>query len=244
VTERWFSDEELRELSRPTMDRAIEAIDAGEPERARVLCEEMKHEWLMLHDLMAESVLGLISFVQDRLGDEGVADAWTQCTERGWKRHHDAINALPRRQLVYLLAATWRAHSGSGVGEAPGSFEITEDDEKVTFTMNPCGSGQRLVRRGLYEKQGYGRTRAAHDWSYGRKDFPLYCTHCSFMNESLPIQWSGHPLYPSDPPEDYSTDPCTWYWYKDAADIPARHWERYGAVKPGPGEASSATPTA
>jgi hypothetical protein len=64
------------------------------------------------------------------------------------------------------------------------------------------------------------------------------------MNESLPIQWSGHPLYPSDPPEDYSTDPCTWYWYKDTADIPARHWERYGAVKPGPGEASSATSTA
>ncbi len=83
MAERWFSDEELRELSRPTMDRAIEAIEAGEPERARMLCEEMKHEWLMLHDLMAESVLGLISFVQDKLGDDGVAEAWTQCTERG-----------------------------------------------------------------------------------------------------------------------------------------------------------------
>jgi hypothetical protein len=52
------------------------------------------------------------------------------------------------------------------------------------------------------------------------------------MNESLPIQWSGYPLYPSDPPEDYSTDPCTWYWYKDRDAIPERHWERYGAVKP------------
>ena len=98
--------------------------------------------------------------------------------------------------------------------------------------MNPCGSGQRLVRKGLYESQGYGRTREAHDWSYGRKGFPLYCTHCTFMNESLPIQWSGYPLYPSDPPEDYSKDPCTWYWYKDPQDIPERHWRRYGAVKP------------
>jgi hypothetical protein len=35
------------------------------------------------------------------------------------------------------------------------------------------------------------------------------------MNESMPIQWSGYPLYPSEPPEDYSADPCTWYWYKD-----------------------------
>jgi hypothetical protein len=233
VAERWFTDEELAELSRPTMDRAIEAIEAGDLERAKRLCAEMKREWLMLHDLMAESVLSLISFVQDRLGDDGVAEAWTRATEQGWRRHHDAIDSLPRRELVPLLAATWRAHSASGVGEHPGAFTVTEDEEKVTFTMNPCGSGQRLVRRGLYESQGYGRTREAHDWSYGRKDFPLYCTHCSFMNESLPIQWSGYPLYPSDPPDDYAKDPCTWYWYKDRDAIPERHWRRYGAVKPG-----------
>jgi hypothetical protein len=232
MEDRWFEPEELEQMSRPTMDRAIEAIDRGDVEGARRLCEEMKHEWLMLHDLMAESVLGLISFVQDELGDDGVARAWQRTCEQGWRRHHAAIESVDRRQLVHLLAATWRAHSGSGVGEHPGSFTITEDEEKVTFTMNPCGSGQRLVRRGLYEKEGYGVTREAHDWSYGRKGFPLYCTHCSFMNESLPIQWSGYPVYPSDPPGDFSTDPCTWYWYKRREDIPERHWRRYGATKP------------
>lgn len=230
--ERWFGEEELEELSRPTMDRAIEALDAGDVEGARALCEEMKSEWLMLHDLMVESVLGLVSYIQEELGDEGVAAAWTSQSERGWKRHHDAIGELDRRRVVELLAATWRAHSGSGVGSHPGAFTITEDEEKVTFAMNPCGSGQRLVRRGIYEKGGYGRTREAHDWSFGRKDFPLYCTHCSFMNESLPIQWSGYPLYPSDPPDDFDRDPCTWYWYKDPDRIPERHWQRYGAVKP------------
>ena len=70
-------------------------------------------------------------------------------------------------------------------GPNPGSFTITEDEEKVTFTMNPCGSGQRLVRNGAYEGlPDGGGTREAHDWSFGRKGFPLYCTHCSFMNES------------------------------------------------------------
>ena len=233
MSERWFSEQELRELSRPTMDRAIEALDAGRGEEARALREEMKNEWLMLHDLMAESILGLISFVQERMGDEGVQAAWETSMEKGWRRHNDAIRALDRRALVYLLAATWRAHSASGMGEHPGAFEISEDEEKVTFRMNPCGSGQRLVRRGLYERHGYGKTREAHPWSYGRRDFPLYCTHCSFMNEWLPIQWSSFPLYPSDPPEDYHRDPCTWYWYKDPEDIPERHWQRYGAVKSG-----------
>ena len=98
--------------------------------------------------------------------------------------------------------------------------------------MNPCGSGQRLWRHGMYEgENAYGVTQEAHDWSYGREGFPLYCTHCAFMNELLPIKWYGAPLYPSDPPDDYDHDPCTWYWYKDAADIPERHWERYGLQK-------------
>ena len=28
--ERWFSDEQLGEMSRPTMERAVEAIEAGD----------------------------------------------------------------------------------------------------------------------------------------------------------------------------------------------------------------------
>ena len=32
----------------------------------------------------------------------------------------------------------------------------------------------------------------------------------------------------ADPPGDYSSDPCRWYWYKDPGAIPSRHWERYG----------------
>src|SRR5215212_10014253 len=203
--DRWFEEEELRDMARPTMERIVEAIDAGDLDRARSLAREGQGEWLMLHDLMAGSILSLISFVQEKHGDDGVKEAWEDSLERGWKRHHTAIESLDRRTVVGLLAATWRAHSAGGVGEHPGRFTITEDDEKVTFTMNPCGSGQRLVRRGLYE--------------------------------SLPIQWSGYPIYPSDPPTDYSTDPCTWYWYKDPDQIPERHWRRYGAVKPEGGTA-------
>ncbi len=117
MAERWFTDDELQQLSRPTMDRAIEALDAGDPDEARRLCEEMKGEWLMLHDLMTEGILGLITFVQEKLGDEAFREAWETSNERGWRRHHDAINRLDRRQVVELLAATWRAHSCSGVGE-------------------------------------------------------------------------------------------------------------------------------
>jgi hypothetical protein len=163
MADRWFSDMELEQMSRPTMERAI-----------------------------------------------------------------DTIAARDRKQIVHALAATWRAHSCSGTGPHPGAFTITEDEEKFTVVMNPCGSGQRLVRMGRYEgPNGLRVTALAHDRSYGRKGFPMYCTHCSFTNESLPIRWIGYPLDPSDPREDFATDPCTWYWYNDPADIPRRHWDRY-----------------
>jgi len=231
--ERWFSDVELEEMGRPTMDRAIEAMNAGDLDAARRRCEEMKHESQFMHDLLVDGVAGLISFVKEKLGDDGVEEAWTYSLERSWRRPVETIAGADRREIARSLAATWRAHSTSGVGPNPGAFTIAEDDQKLTFTMNPCGSGQRLWRNRRYGPDGWGVTDAAHDWSYGRAGFPLYCTHCAFMNEALPIRWIGHPVYPSDPPQDFDRDPCTWYWYKDPADIPRRHFERYRA-QPGP----------
>src|ERR1700742_4850327 len=216
-------------MSRPTMDRAVEAIRAGDLTRAERLCDDMRRESGMLHDLMVELVAGLITFIQERDGEEAIEDAWRTTMERSWRNRARKSLEADRRRMVELLAATWRAHSTSGRGPHPASFTIEEDDVKLTFRMNPCGSGQRLWRMGRYEGDGaYGKTRAAHEWSYGRENFPLYCTHCTFMNELLPIEWYGLPLYPSDPPADFDRDPCVWYWYKDPADVPERHWRRYG----------------
>jgi hypothetical protein len=232
VSERWFDPSELAELSRPTMDKVLEAIDAGDLDTARSLAKGMRHEWRFLHDLMAESMLGLVTFIQQELGDEGVERAWREALGRGWKRDTAQIGDRDRRDVVLALAATWRAHSTSGVGPHPGAFTVTEDDEKFTFSMNPCGSGQRMWRRGFYAGDNpYGVTAEAHDWSYGRKGFPLYCTHCTFMNEILPIEWYGVPLYPSKAPEDFDHDPCVWFWFKDPEAIPEEYWSRYGYEK-------------
>src|SRR5438552_9603625 len=183
MTDRWFSEHELEQLSRPTMDRALEALDRGDLDVVRRLCSEMKHEWQMLHDLMASGLLDLVSFIQQRLGDQGVAEAWEESMGRGWRRHHDAIVAVDRRELVRLLAATWRAHSSSGAGPNPGSLTINEDDEKVTFTMNPCRSGQRLVRHRAYDAlPGGGRPATAPEWPCWRQGFPLHSAHRTFRN--------------------------------------------------------------
>jgi hypothetical protein len=229
--ERWFDDAELARMSVPTMDLVIAAIDDGRLDEARALAERMKSEWGMLHDLLVEMTAGLITYVHQQEGDDGVARAWQECFERSWRPHVEKVATVDRRRVVELLAATWRAHSTSGVGQFPGAFSISEDDEKFTFRMLPCGSGQRLVLKGRYEgERAFGTTDEAHDWSYGRAGFPLYCTHCTFMNELLPLRWIGSALYPSHPPGDYQQDPCVWYWYKDEDAIPAEFRDRYETI--------------
>ena len=230
MAERWFSDEELDEMSRPTMDRAIEAIEAGDLEQAKALCEAMKHEWRFLHDMMVDGIAASMTLGQGALrrgggrrvaalGHGALLEAQRE-RDRQARPQGDRASCSPPRGARTRPAAPDRS---------PAPSTIEEDDEKVTFRMNPCGSGQRLWRMGRYEgEDGHAVMEEEHDWAYNRKGFPIYCTHCTFMNEILPIQWIGYPVYPSDPPGDFDRDPCTWYWYKDPADIPDRHWERYG----------------
>lgn len=225
---RWFTEAELAEMARPTMDVLQDALAAGDLPAADGLAERMKTEWGMLHDLLVEMIAGLATYVHEREGDAGVARAWEATFERSWRHHVERTAELDPRVVVELLARTWRAHSISGTGKSPASFSVSEDDEKFTFRMSPCGSGQRLVIRGRYEgERAYARTTEAHSWTYGQADFPIYCTHCSFMNEILPLRWIGRVLYPSEPPKDFNTDPCVWYWYKDPSSTPDRFAERY-----------------
>ena len=125
-------------MSRPTMDRAIEALDRGDVDAARALCEEMKHEWRYLHDLMVEGIGGLISFVQDRLGDDGVADAWTSGQGRGWRRDVEAIAAARSPadragaggDVARALLQRHRSASGS-VHDRRGRREVHVRDEPL-----------------------------------------------------------------------------------------------------------------
>ena len=179
----------------------------------------MKHEWPMLHDLMAESVLGLIP--SSRSASARRASPMPGAVHRAaaGSATHDADQRRATHAAVYALAATWRAHSGVRRRREPGSFTITEDDEKVTFTMNPCGSGQRLAARAVRGEHGYGRHARGARLVATAAGLPALLHALPFMNESLPIQWSGRPALPVRSAGGLRPDPCAWYWYK----APARH---------------------
>ena len=55
------------------------------------------------------------------------------------------------------------------------------------------------------------------------------------MNEIMPMEFGGHPLWVTDFDPDASR-PCQWQFYKRADDIPETYYTRVGRSKPAPGE--------
>jgi hypothetical protein len=51
------------------------------------------------------------------------------------------------------------------------------------------------------------------------------------VNEILPIEWGGYPLWVTDFDPDASK-PCQWRFYKKPEQIPEEYWTRVGATKP------------
>ena len=230
-----FTQGELEDLATPFPDRIQKHIRQKKIDQAISLCGEMKASQIVLHDFFADSCTVLWSWVGEHLGEETMEEMFRYVFEQSARRQlfdlgGTSLGVSPRIGAS-LLAKGWRAHSCFGAGDDPGGFRITEDEEKFTFHLEPCGSGARLWRRGMYESSRGGKlSEKARPWTYNREGLPYYCMHCPFLNEILPYESYGTLMWPLDPfqgPEDV----CKWYIYKNSNDIPDRFFEKFGLQK-------------
>ncbi|MBN2418633.1 MAG: hypothetical protein JXL81_04560, partial [Deltaproteobacteria bacterium] len=120
-------------------------------------------------------------------------------------------------------------------GDFRGHFqplEIKEDDEKITITMKPCGSGERLIQMGGYEPEfGLLKVKEPHNTTWGMKDFPMYCVHCPVM-EMLSFEKKGElgVVHLVEDPMKFGE--CHFAIYKDTKNIPEECYTRIGKQKP------------
>ncbi len=233
-----FTSTQREALSTPYPDRIARCIKQKDTAGAIALTREMAGSRILLHDFFADSSTVLWSFVGDVFGEETVEAMFRQVFAGSAQRQFfDAAAAQVLPYLsVYLLAKSWRAHSCFGAGEYPARFSIREDDEKFTFYLHPCASGQRLWKKGRYEPGCGGRlSTQPRPWTFNRNNFPYYCIHCAFLNEILPFESGyGALLWPVDPIKD-PDDTCAWHVYKNPDDIPEHYYKRLGvARKPRP----------
>lgn len=221
---RLFSQQELQEMGRRTVDLVQEAVDQGDAGRAKGLARRMYKEFLAMHDLYCNWTTALLSFVGRRYGDEALYEALKESMTSWMAPLTDSYAKEDLRRQVEMFAAGLRGHLQP--------MRIEEDDEKLTVYMEPCGSGGRLVNNGAYEPpRNFLKVKGAHPWTFDRKDFPVYCAHCPFQ-EIVPIELTGKPWAVTVPAKNLGQEPCQIHFYKDPKAVPAEVYRRAGRQKP------------
>jgi hypothetical protein len=223
---RLFTEEELRSMERRTLDVVLETMDKGDKEEAKALAKRMYEEFNYLHDGYMVWVTGLLTYIYKNYGIDAVEkaerEAHTIEAETVFKPPKEALTDM--RARIQFTAKTFRGHLQP--------LTIEEDDEKIVITMQPCGSGERIIEKGGYEA-GLARVRDRHPITWGMKDFPIYCVHCPVM-ELLAIEGTGNfgPVHLVHEPMIMGS--CHFAFYKDPANIPDEYYERIGKAKPAP----------
>lgn len=233
--------DDWEDLGRPTIDHLNDALAAGDAAQAGALARYGQDEFRGLHDVYCDWIWELLTQIANRQGEAEML-AMLRASQEGWmiKRTWKALLTVSVKDRVRLTAETLRAHLSGP--KLDGTLSITDEGDHYRILMDPCGSGGRMRRGHPSGKPGsrlappynFGVMKAPHAWSWGLAGVPYYCVHCA-LNELLPIEWGGHPLWVTDYHPD-AAQPCAARFYKRAADIPARYYERLGHAKPPAGE--------
>ncbi len=225
-TERLFTEEELKLLGTPSAELIVAAIDAGDSERAKELSWQLHTEATGFHDAFVHWVTSLLSHIGRHYGDEALEEAYKECVSVVFgpisEQYKQCDNTGDLRTKALMFIYGLRTHHEH--------MTITEDDEKFTLQMNICGSGGRMVLDGYYDPPcNFLKIEKPQPMTYGIKDFPVYCVHEPIL-EMLTAEW-GIPIFFVQPANELGKEPCTFYLYKDAKDVPDEFYTRIGKEK-------------
>lgn len=231
--ERVFSQEELDELSMDGLERVRRSIKSGDTEQALADLETLYNNLAFLHDCATCWLSSLLSYVYRNYGVEALKQA-----ELVSHRIEGSLQMPPPESDDFKTVVSHTIRMLSGHVHQP--VHVEEDDEKVTITVTPCGSGNMTVARGWYDygENGIAKVSEATDITWGLEDFPVYCVHCP-VQEMLEVERTGYLKFAHEHELELSKDgkgvQCKYFIYKNRDDIPEKFYERIGAVKPAPG---------
>lgn len=222
MANRIFTDKELQEMGTRTLDLVLKAIDEGDKEKAKQLAGRMYQEFNFLHDGYGFWVSGLQTYIYKNYGIDALEQAEREAHTTEAKVVFKPIKETDIRSRVEHLAKGLRGHLQP--------ILIEEDDEKVSLTMQPCGSGERIIQKGGYEA-GLARVEGPHRITWGMINYPIYCVHCPVM-EMLEIENTGNFGAVHIVSEPINHGSCKFSFYKNPADIPEEFYARIGKKKP------------
>lgn len=217
------------ELGVGTVRVINDLIDQGKTEEAKAMVDYFRTEMLVVHDIYAQYVQDILAFIARAFGEDQVEAAFRGALGTWFAERYEAYNKMSLEERVRLTAEGMRCHLDGP--ERKGDFNLIEEHDRFVFQWDPCGSGGALRRRAAAQSKEVAAAQEAHSWTWGKKGVCLYCSHCSMVNEILPIENFGYPNRITQYPENPG-DPCTWYIYKNPDDIPEEYYTRIGKTKP------------
>jgi hypothetical protein len=227
------------------VDAFEEHCAAGRVEEACAALEAGRESWRAAHDRWCDWVYGLVDAAARLLGEEAVGGLWEDLLA-GFAASRDRFDVRVRpwaesQEMLELdTLETFRGHM-SGPGRL-GDLEVTEESDRVVFRFAPCGSGGRTYQDDpeggpprMEPPYNYAVTTDQHDWAWNTRGVCLYCAHCCFMQELIPIRRIGYPIRVVDPPvwpEARGGGRCTWTVYRDPSLVPPEAFRRVGMRRP------------
>jgi hypothetical protein len=153
----YFSKSELGRMSMSSIDRIYETISNGDYAKAVVLCSQTRDEFLVLHDLYVNMLVSTLTFIAEKTGESGLEDAlrvqFEKCVKKQLLKKICGLSL--REKIRFLSQKIFGVDTCNRTGYHKGQFHITETDSTIEFTLDPCGSGGRLIRSGAYSPMPY-----------------------------------------------------------------------------------------
>ncbi|MDR0851014.1 MAG: hypothetical protein LBN36_00820 [Clostridiales Family XIII bacterium] len=225
---RILTEQEIADFRKGFSELALEAIEAGDLEKAKALLRDEHETHNMNHDLFIREITHLYSIIYDELGEEFCMDVIKKVTAFSASQDLIDLRKNDLRGWVKWCTDMWRQHNPH-----PDTI-VEEDDEKIVLRTR-CGSGGMMIDEGFYEgPDAFNKFRTPTPDTWGEADLPLYCAHCHNAHELVPIATGGQGcqfwMHESPFPKKKG-DRCVHIIYKNPKDIPEKYYTRLGMKK-------------
>lgn len=176
---RLFPGNALYALTRTRIQTALERV-ARHDLRIADLIRDQHRDWMPWHDFAISLAAYAFAACAQERGAEYLAEKLRRAYNSVFALFYPVFRKLDDEPHLRYLCKAHHYHMMS--------FTLTEEDDRFVFRLDPCGSGGRLYRgemwRNLFE---YGGPLSPYipepsPITFGRSDFPVYCTHCASHN--------------------------------------------------------------
>jgi len=150
---RWYSEDQLKEIAKPTFERIREKLQKGNRKEALRICFLMGGEFFFLHNLYVNMLVTTLDFIAKKAGEERLGEVLSYVYEKCVKHQIvSLIDGLTKKDaLRFIIHNFFLADLSGGAGMPPAKFSVQEDKYGITIILNPCASGGKLIRHKAYE---------------------------------------------------------------------------------------------